>query len=194
MNSNDYKRGYNEGLKAATEGKDKSFANSGNSWKFFLLGENAIKSYNEGYNAGYLDGLRKKSQIYQQTENSVSKSETKVTKRYNPGIRTGDNSFIPINHRINNIRSIKESIDYLITTYFTLIRRLEELKINYEKKLTQLNDEGLLDDLHDDIYFEYEQTASNIENLIYNIEYNDIANLKDVKDKVEDFENNRRKR
>ncbi len=82
----------------------------------------------------------------------------------------------------------------MLTTYQNTITRLEELKDEYKQKLDELNNEGLLDDIYEDLLYEYETTSSFIDNLCYNIENNDIANLKDIQNKVEEFENSRRRR
>ncbi len=56
FNSNDYKRGFNDGYTAGFEDKDKSFIRSGISTKFIVFGNKAIDTYNQGYNAGYEKG------------------------------------------------------------------------------------------------------------------------------------------
>lgn len=56
FNSNDYKRGFNDGYTAGFGDKDKSFIRSGKSTKFIVFGNKAIDTYNQGYNAGYEKG------------------------------------------------------------------------------------------------------------------------------------------
>ena len=63
FNGDDYKRGWNEGRKAALEGKDRNFMGMGRSWKFAIHGRVALDSYTDGYKAGYEAGLNEKNTI-----------------------------------------------------------------------------------------------------------------------------------
>ena len=58
INSNDYKRGYQDGYNDALTGVDRDYRRSGASLKFAVFGSSAIDSYNEGYNEGYRIGMR----------------------------------------------------------------------------------------------------------------------------------------
>ncbi len=60
LNSNDYKRGYENGYSDAMAGKEKSYISSGFSLKFALHGNAAIESYNNGYDEGYRIGMRER--------------------------------------------------------------------------------------------------------------------------------------
>ena len=60
-NSNDYKRGWEDGHKSALAGEDKNFIWSGLSWKFVFHGSIALDSYSEGYNMGYEAGINEKN-------------------------------------------------------------------------------------------------------------------------------------
>ena len=57
FNSNDYKRGYDDGYSAGFAGKDKDFTRSGMSIKFAVHGGKAIDTYNQGYHDGYKKGI-----------------------------------------------------------------------------------------------------------------------------------------
>ena len=57
FNSNDYKRGYDDGYSAGSSGMDKDFSHSGISMKFAIHGGKAIDTYNQGYNDGYRKGI-----------------------------------------------------------------------------------------------------------------------------------------
>lgn len=57
FNSNDYKRGYDDGYSAGFAGKDKDFTRSGMSMKFAVHGGKSIDTYNQGYNDGYKKGI-----------------------------------------------------------------------------------------------------------------------------------------
>lgn len=58
FNSNDYDRGYQDGYNDAIAGKEKSYLSSGMSAKFWLNGDSAIETYNQGYDEGYRIGMR----------------------------------------------------------------------------------------------------------------------------------------
>ena len=57
FNSNDYKRGYDDGYSVGFSGKDKDFTRSGMSMKFVIHGGKAIDTYNQGYHDGYKKGI-----------------------------------------------------------------------------------------------------------------------------------------
>lgn len=56
LNSNDYKRGFNNGYQDGFNNRDKRFFKSGMSLKFAIHGSKAIDTYNQGYNAGHEKG------------------------------------------------------------------------------------------------------------------------------------------
>ena len=56
LNSNDYKRGYDDGYNAGFNGKEKNYVRAGRSLKFAIHGSPAIDSYRDGYNDGYSKG------------------------------------------------------------------------------------------------------------------------------------------
>ncbi len=58
FNSNDYKRGYEDGYRDAKAGKEKSYVSSGKSMKYWINGDAAIDTYNQGYDEGYRIGMR----------------------------------------------------------------------------------------------------------------------------------------
>ena len=58
FNSNDYKRGYDDGYNDALKGKDPDYIKSGASLKFVIHGNKALDTYNEGYKEGYRIGSR----------------------------------------------------------------------------------------------------------------------------------------
>lgn len=62
-NGNDYKRGWEEGRKAALEGKDKDYSRMGLSWKFVFHGNTALDSYTDGYDKGYEAGINEKNVV-----------------------------------------------------------------------------------------------------------------------------------
>lgn len=58
FNSNDYKRGYEDGLYDAKNNRDKNYNRSGLSMKFAIHGQKALESYCQGYDEGYRIGCR----------------------------------------------------------------------------------------------------------------------------------------
>lgn len=56
FNSNDYRRGYDNGYNDGKNGRDKSYVKGGLSVKYFVFGSEAYKTYCEGYNEGYRKG------------------------------------------------------------------------------------------------------------------------------------------
>ena len=64
FNSDNYKRGYQDGEKDAIAGKDRDYSRAGMSTDFWLRGheasQRALDSYCEGYNEGYRIGMRKR--------------------------------------------------------------------------------------------------------------------------------------
>lgn len=63
LNGDDYQRGFDEGKKAAIEGKDRNYVGMGMSLKFVFHGSEALDSYTAGYNRGYDVGMIQKSVI-----------------------------------------------------------------------------------------------------------------------------------
>jgi len=62
-NGNDYKRGWEDGHKAAIDGNDKNYIRMGMSWKFVFHGNTALDSYTDGYNKGYEAGINEKNVV-----------------------------------------------------------------------------------------------------------------------------------
>ena len=58
LNSNDYKRGYDDGYNDALKGKDPNYIKAGASLKFAIHGDKAFDTYVEGYKEGYRNGSR----------------------------------------------------------------------------------------------------------------------------------------
>ena len=62
-NGDDFQRGWNEGHKAALDGKDRDYSRMGMSWKFVFHGNSALDSYTEGYKKGYEAGINEKNVV-----------------------------------------------------------------------------------------------------------------------------------
>jgi hypothetical protein len=93
LNSNDYKRGFNDGYQDGFDGRDKRFFKSGLSLKFAIHGSKAIDTYNQGYNAGYEKG----------SYDRLSKEKPQTIKIETPKQETNKTSFSNFNNNSNSI-------------------------------------------------------------------------------------------
>jgi hypothetical protein len=64
LNTNDYKTGYEHGIEDARKDKDKCYRFKGLSWKYWINSDNASRTYIQGYDNGYLDGIRERNSVY----------------------------------------------------------------------------------------------------------------------------------
>ncbi|MDR2286620.1 MAG: hypothetical protein LBE04_03980 [Prevotellaceae bacterium] len=67
LNSNEYKRGFEEGKAAAEKGKDKNYLGM-ISLKSFIWGNASMDTYTQGYNEGYAFALKQKSLVSEITD------------------------------------------------------------------------------------------------------------------------------
>lgn len=93
LNSNDYKRGFNDGYQDGFDGRDKRFFKSGLSLKFAIHGSTAIDTYNQGYNAGYEKGCYDR----------LSKEKPQTVKIETPNQETNKTIFSTFNNNSNSI-------------------------------------------------------------------------------------------
>ncbi len=63
-NSNDFKRGWEDGHNDALAGKDKNYIRMGASLKFAFHGSSALESYTDGYNKGYEVGITERNSVF----------------------------------------------------------------------------------------------------------------------------------
>jgi len=66
LNADNTKKGYENGLRDATENRAKDYTGLVSSLKSWLLGNKAMDSYVKGYDIGYENGLSKSHEIYYQ--------------------------------------------------------------------------------------------------------------------------------
>ncbi|MCR5277523.1 MAG: hypothetical protein K6D54_07655 [Bacteroidales bacterium] len=59
LNSNDYRRGFDDGRKDAESGKDPDYSRMGLSLKFAIYGGKSLDTYTKGYKDAYREVLRK---------------------------------------------------------------------------------------------------------------------------------------
>ncbi len=93
LNSNDYKRGFNDGYQDGFDGRDKRFFKSGLSLKFAIHGSKAINTYNQGYNTGYEKG----------SYDRLSKEKAQTVKIVTPKQETKKSSYSNFNNNSNSI-------------------------------------------------------------------------------------------
>jgi hypothetical protein len=123
FNSNDYKRGYEDGYTAGFGGKDKDFTRSGISMKFAIYGGKAIDSYNQGYNEGYKKGIEDRhSKPKPQTVNI----ETDAAK---PSISNIENTKYSKNSYSNHYSTVNTNSEIMasIQQYQVQLMKLEEM-------------------------------------------------------------------
>ena len=164
LNSNDYKRGFDDGKAAAMAGKDKNFIRSGLSLKFAIHGSPAIDSYNKGYHDGYETAMKAKlaSEVSQKqpikTEiiNSNNKNSTSMARQ---------TSF---SYQIELAEGLKSYLHGFQD-------RLGAAAQNYQSKGNELHDANMMDETFEDFAQNYiEVTVQKIQELINQINECDI--------------------
>jgi hypothetical protein len=194
LNSNDFNRGYLEGKQTAIDGKDKSYVNMGKSWKFWLHGSNALSSYTEGYNLGYLDGMRGDNKVSNaQNINSMEKSRgvdeghnlerldegQKRMEKYEKSVR--DNLYSTLSNNNQNNSSMNTSYEQQIEIWEKLKKSLETLKedletscANYFQTVSELQNEGAILNAIVTYQEQMEETHRQLLRVIENVEVKDI--------------------
>jgi len=165
LNSNDYKRGFEDGKTAAMAGKDKSYIRSGMSLKFAIHGSHAIDTYNKGYNDGYETAMKAK------LASEVSQTQP---------IRT---EIINNNNNLNSTSMARQtSFSYQIElaeglkSYLHGFQdRLGAVAQNYQAKGNELHDAQMMDETFEDFAQNYiASTVQKIQELINQINECDI--------------------
>lgn len=184
LNSNDYKRGFIQGKLDAQNGKDKSYIKSGVSLKFAIHGENAINTYIEGYNAGYLEGLKK--DIPQKVE-IINKEQKQETFTFNKNKQYFNNNFQNSNNM--SLQRIELQLDALHQLKGFIHEFEEELKTrmsNYNDRVYALRQAGLPDEVSSNYDANYcIPTNSKIFQIIESMEQRDIPYISKL---IADFE------
>jgi len=132
LNSNDYKRGFQDGYNDGLNDISKRFLKSGLSWKFAIHGSHAIDTYNQGYNTGYEKGC------YDRMSKSKPQSVTIESQQ--------TNSFNSNNLKSNNMRGIAGQIELLgqMKNFISdLSDKFEDILKTQEGFVKELDSEGL---------------------------------------------------
>ena len=134
FNSNDYKRGYEDGYTAGFGGKDKDFIRSGMSMKFAIYGGKAIDSYNQGYNEGYKKGIEDRlSKPKPQTVNIETDNTAKSPVINTKNTKHSKNSYSNHYSTVNTNSEIMASIQQYQVKLFKLYEFFFLLNIFKEK-------------------------------------------------------------
>ena len=165
LNSNDYKRGFEDGKTAAMAGKDKNYIRSGMSLKFAIHGSHAIDTYNKGYNDGYETAMKVK------LASEVSQTQpirTEIINNNNNLNSTGMARQTSFSYQIELAEGLKSYLH-------NFQDRLGAVAQNYRDKGNQLHDAGMMDEKFDTFTQNYlEVTISKIQELINQINECDI--------------------
>ena len=141
LNSNDYKRGYEEGSAAGISGKEKNYIRMGLSMKFAIHGHNALTTYSNGYSEGYRKGIEDRHSKSQPQKVEIL---TSIRDSYNPdGNKTIINTYKTskgmasiqdyqiqleqLNELVSFLNQFKEEMSDKLNEY---IRRIEVLREN----------------------------------------------------------------
>jgi len=177
LNSNDYKRGHDDGYKDGFNNIDKRYFKSGLSIKFAIHGSKAIDTYNQGYNVGYEKGCYDR----------LSKPEPQTVKQETSNKQT--NSFSN-NLKSNSMqRGIDGQIDLLqqMKQFLSnLIEQFEEVTKTQENFIRGLDSEGIDFKLLERFEDEFNENKAKIQNLISAIDNEQIPYTEQVIKHLED--------
>jgi hypothetical protein len=178
FSSNDYKRGYEQGIDDAKSNKDKwnysAGFSMGFSLKFALHGQKAMETFAKGYEVGYLDGLRVKNNIFQEEQpKQQNKNSNNSTLIKSATMQRGIDGQIDLLDQMKSfLEGMAESFESMIQTQDAFLRGLDSEGLDL--KLLQR-------------FEEYSQNnKSKIQDLIRNLESEDIPYTQQVIKYLED--------
>lgn len=169
FNSNDYKRGYEEGYSHALEGKNKNFRGMGASLKFAIHGNNALNTYTQGYNQGFSIGMRDK------VRNEASKNSQNI----NSHKKTHSTMHRGIDGQIELLNSMKQFLEGLSNQF-------DEINRQKQQFLNSLDGEGLDLKLLQRFEEYFQENRQKTNGLISKIESEDIPYTEQVIRYLED--------
>ena len=154
FNSNDYKRGYEDGYTAGFGGKDKDFIRSGMSMKFAIYGGKAIDSYNQGYNEGYKKGIedrlsKPKPQTVNIETDNTAKSPVINTKHTTHSKNSYSNHYSTVNTNSEIMASIQQYQVQLMkleemVSFLNMFKEQMEQNLNgYKARVQQMYETGM---------------------------------------------------
>lgn len=138
LNSNDYKRGYDDGYSSGSLGRNKNYVKSGKSLKFFIHGNNALNTYIEGYNEGYRKGCedrnsKKVSQSVQVSNDNIknNNSTNNLKSTTMPSIQQYQLQLEKLEELVAFLNSFKEEMNRQMSIY------CQKVQIMYESGLPE---------------------------------------------------------
>lgn len=159
------KEGYKQGLDDASKSDNskKGFKYHWNMFKkgFRIINHNqAMKTYSQGYETGHIDGLRKKEELYGNTNNTVK-----------------DNHNINTNTMGNNAENLGKQID-LLNSFDNFLSNVQtnlyEIDSIYRKVINELFESGLVAEyankLKDENYTEFKDEIIKVNQWITDID------------------------
>jgi len=129
INTNDFDKGYKDGLKQAREGKKKNFSDFSKLRAFFS--SHALDTYIDGINRGYTDGLREKHLVHQTVPLITDEQRQQIKQQHSSQTRTtGRQNIAAQTHRGNTMNPIIENIETNDIPYIErIIGHLEDTPI-----------------------------------------------------------------
>ncbi len=156
INVNDFDKGYQDGLKDAINGDKKEYGGLV-SVKSFFFGDVTMDTYIKGYDTGYLDGLRKRNNVFSNNDNKINSTTQKHTNMPNPVYAS----------QIDILDKMK-----LFLQKFN--QDVEEMMKTYRSYLDELDSEGLDVDNHTQLVEYYQDTEMKLKDVVSIIEENDL--------------------
>lgn len=139
-NSNDYKRGWEEGRQDALDGKDKNYSRMGMSWKFVFHGNSALERYAEGYDKGYEAGLNE-NQVVRKVEIINSTNDMDNSSRVQDLLREMEalkdlNDFLVVYvcDRVRQVNGLFEKYIEIMAGTGVLVQACETFRTQYYQK------------------------------------------------------------
>ncbi|MCP4104260.1 MAG: hypothetical protein GY749_01780 [Desulfobacteraceae bacterium] len=185
LNTNDFDKGYKDGLTQAREGKKKNFFNFSKLKAF--LSSNALNTYIDGVNQGYLDGLREKNLVHRATPLISDEQRTQIKQQFKTGTKntaaqtSRGNIMNPIiDNQIETLRNLKAFLNQFNDSLKTGSER-------YQRYLDDLADQQLDAQIYERYQSEFlDETKKRIHDIIENIESNDISYIERIIGHLED--------
>jgi gas vesicle protein len=190
INTNDFDKGYKDGLEQAREGKKKNFSDFSKLRAFFS--SHALDTYIDGVNQGYKDGLREKHLVHKtapfiseeqrQQIKEQHRRQTETTNRQNIAAQTyRGNTLNPIiTNQIETLRNLKAFLNQFNENLQTGSER-------YQRYLDNLADQQLDAQVYERYQSEFlDETKKRIYDIIENIESNDIPYIERIIAHLED--------
>jgi archaellum component FlaC len=161
-----FNEGYQSGLSDAGENKPKYIKQSVYTRYAFTLvnREEFLKSYQDGYNTGYTDGLRKKNQIFAiESNNENNSNHSNNLNSGNMGTRD-----VSLDYQIELLEKMKSYLN-------GFQERLGAVGQTYKNQADEFYEMKGLDDIYEHFYPNYvEVTLQKIQDLINQINEQDI--------------------